>query len=109
MSRTARRVRVAATAFAAVTVLAACSGSSDPTVSKDTLQSKVQTLMKQQTGKDYPVTCKGGLKGKADSRQRCTWKADDGSTLGITVTVNDVKDKKVNFHVQADDAATPAP
>lgn len=78
-------------------------------VSRAVLERKVRKEMAAQTQKSFPVTCKGGLAGKMGATQRCIWKASDGSTLGIDVELTGYSKGQANFHIQADDEATPAP
>ena len=62
-----------------------------------------------QTGQPKPdITCPEDLAGKVGTTTRCTLKADDGSTLGVTVTVSSVDGHKINFDIKADDKASPA-
>ncbi|GAA2357715.1 hypothetical protein SVIO_039970 [Streptomyces violaceusniger] len=48
------------------------------------------------------------LVGKVGNTTRCELTADDGSTLGVSVTVSSVDGDQVNFDVKADDTASPA-
>ncbi|WP_330337480.1 DUF4333 domain-containing protein [Streptomyces sp. NBC_00557] len=99
---------------AAGALLAGCSGSvsvgkSEPKVSADKLATTVSEQLAAQTGRPKPhITCPEDLTGKVGSSTRCKLTADDGSTLGVTVTVTSVKGSKVNFDIKADDKASPA-
>ncbi|MGW3205416.1 DUF4333 domain-containing protein [Streptomyces sp. NPDC001135] len=102
-------------AVAAGSLLVGCSGSvsvskSEPKVSADKLATTVSERLAAQTGRPKPhITCPEDLTGKAGTSTRCKLTADDGSTLGVTVTVTSVKDGQVNFDIRADDKASPAP
>ena len=78
-------------------------------VPQSVLEQKVRQEMAAQTEKSFPVSCEGGLDGEVGATQRCVWKASDGSTLGIDVRLTGYSGGKANFHIQADDEATPAP
>ncbi|MEU9477386.1 DUF4333 domain-containing protein [Streptomyces sp. NPDC048191] len=101
-------------AVAAGTLLVGCSGSvsvkkSEPKVSADKLASTVSERLAAQTGQPKPhITCPEDLTGKVGSSTRCKLTANDGSTLGVTVTVSSVKGSQVNFDIKADDKASPA-
>ena len=45
--------------------------------------------------------------GKVGNTTRCTLTADDGSTLGVSVTVSSVDGDQINFDIQADANASP--
>jgi hypothetical protein len=85
---------------AAIGLTTAGCASGGSRVEKGELAKQVRTLMKQQTGKDYPVSCPTDLKAKVGAVEHCTWSATDGSTLDLTVTVQ---------KVDGASAVTPAP
>ena len=58
---------------------------------------------------DKLLALKGQRPPASGATERCMITADDGSTLGVTVTVNTVKGKTVNFDIQVDETVTPAP
>ncbi|MGH3359886.1 MAG: DUF4333 domain-containing protein [Nocardioidaceae bacterium] len=88
-------------------------GSEEPTtgtpIAQDVLEQEVRSFFKQETGKSFPVSCEGELEGEVGATQRCTWNASDGSTLGVDVKLTGYSGGQANFHIQADDKATPAP
>ncbi|WP_244189314.1 DUF4333 domain-containing protein [Streptomyces incarnatus] len=102
-------------AVAAGTLLTGCSGSvsvgkSEPKVSAGKLATTVSERLAAQTGRPKPhITCPEDLAGKVGSSTRCKLTADDGSTLGVTVTVTSVQGSQINFDIKADDKASPAP
>ncbi|SDN12073.1 protein of unknown function [Streptomyces sp. cf386] len=55
------------------------------------------------------VTCPDDVSAKVGTTTRCKLTADDGSSLGVTVTVTSVEGTKMNFDIQADETASPAP
>ncbi|WP_445524357.1 DUF4333 domain-containing protein [Streptomyces cyslabdanicus] len=101
-------------AVAAGVLLVGCSasvsiGSSTPKLSKDKLADTVAEKLAATTGRPKPdVTCPENLVGKAGTTTRCTLTAEDGSTLGISVTVTSVEGKQINFDIKADETASPA-
>ncbi|MEU1013912.1 DUF4333 domain-containing protein [Streptomyces sp. NPDC088810] len=94
-------------------MLIGCSGSvtvekSKPTLSADELATTVSEKLAARTGRPKPhITCPEDLAGKVGTTTRCTLTADDGSTLGVTVTVSSVEGKQINFGIKADDKASP--
>ncbi|MFD4032574.1 DUF4333 domain-containing protein [Streptomyces sp. NPDC058637] len=111
------RLSTAAWSIAAMTgaLLAGCSGSvsignTDPELSADKPATTVGKKLAAMTGQPVPdVTCPGDLAGKAGTTTRCTLTAGDGSTVGVTVTVTSVDGSRINFDIEADDTASPAP
>ncbi|MFJ9589851.1 DUF4333 domain-containing protein [Streptomyces acidicola] len=101
-------------AVAAGALLVGCSGSvsignSEPTLSADKLATTVAEKLAVTTGQPKPdITCPEDLAGKVGNTTRCTLTADDGSTLGVTVTVSSVDGDEINFDIKADDTASPA-
>jgi hypothetical protein len=102
-------------AVAAAALLVGCSASagvekSTPKLSADKLSDTVAEKLAATTGQAKPnITCPDDLEGKVDTTTRCKLTADDGSTLGVTVTVTGVDGNKINFDVKADNTPTPAP
>ncbi|WP_330354492.1 DUF4333 domain-containing protein [Streptomyces chartreusis] len=102
-------------AVAASALLVGCSAS--VTVDKPTLKmsaDKLATMLADKlaatTGQPKPhITCPEDLVGKVGTTTRCKLTADDGSTLGVTVTVSSVDGDQINFDFEADDTASPAP
>lgn len=101
-------------AVAASMLLVGCSGSvnvgkSEPKLSANTLATEVSEELAATTGQPKPdITCPKDLKGKVGTTTRCTLTADDGSTLGVTVTVTSVDGDKIGFDIKADDTPSPA-
>ncbi|CAM5331448.1 DUF4333 domain-containing protein [Streptomyces griseus] len=102
-------------ALAAGALLAGCSasvnvGGSEAKLSKDKLSATVAEKLAETTGQPEPdVTCPEDLAGKVGTETRCTLTAGDGSTLGVTATVTSVDGDKINFDIEADQTASPAP
>ncbi|MBD3003189.1 MULTISPECIES: DUF4333 domain-containing protein [unclassified Streptomyces] len=101
-------------AVAAGVLLVGCSASvsvekSTPKVSADKLATVVAEKLAATTGRPKPdIACPEDLVGKVGNTTRCELTADDGSTLGVSVTVSSVDGDQVNFDVKADDTASPA-
>ncbi|MEV4971319.1 DUF4333 domain-containing protein [Streptomyces scopuliridis] len=101
-------------AIAASALLVGCSasvdvGTSTPKLSADKLATTVSEKLAATTGQPKPkITCPEDLTGKVGTTTRCTLTADDGSTLGVTVTVSSVKGEEINFDIKADETASPA-
>jgi hypothetical protein len=98
---------------AAALLLAGCSGEihvgGAPKLSRDKLADTVAQKLADTTGRPEPdITCPEDLTGKVGASARCTLTADDGSTLGVTVTVTSVDGSQVDFDIKADDHAAPA-
>ncbi|MFD5714709.1 DUF4333 domain-containing protein [Streptomyces pharetrae] len=95
-------------------LLAGCSvsastGDAEPKLSSDKLADTVAQKLADTTGRPKPdVTCPEDLTGKAGTTTRCTLTADDGSSLGVTVTVSSVDGDRINFDIKADETASPA-
>ena len=113
------KTRLSAAAWSLSTVavgvlLAGCSasvstGSSEPKLSSDKLATTVAEKLAATTGQPKPnVTCPKDLAGKVGNTTRCTLKASDSSTLGVTVKVTSVGGDKINFDIKADETASPA-
>ncbi|MEU8568637.1 DUF4333 domain-containing protein [Streptomyces pathocidini] len=105
---------LALSTMAASALLVGCSGSvnvekSEPKLSADKLATTVAEKLAATTGQPKPdITCPKDLVGKVGTKTRCELTADDGSTLGVTVTVSSVSGDKINFDIKADDTASPA-
>ncbi|WP_407547553.1 DUF4333 domain-containing protein [Streptomyces sp. Pv4-95] len=105
-----------ASALAAGVLLVGCSVSasthgaeSTPKLSADKLATTVAKKLAATTGQPTPhITCPEDLVGKVGTTTRCKLTADDGSTLGVSVTVSSVEGSQINFNVKADDTPTPA-
>ncbi|EST37487.1 hypothetical protein N566_12795 [Streptomycetaceae bacterium MP113-05] len=94
---------------AAAALLSGCSGevhvgSTTPKLSADKLADTVAEKLAATTGRPEPqITCPEDLEGKVGTTTRCTLTADDGSTLGVSVTVTSVEGTQINFDIKADD------
>ncbi|WP_411081205.1 DUF4333 domain-containing protein [Streptomyces sp. cmx-18-6] len=101
-------------AVAAALLIVGCSGSvtvgnSEPKLSSDKLATTVAQKLADTTGQPTPdVACPEDLVGKTGTTTRCTLTANDGSTLGVTVTVTSVRRGEINFDIKADETASPA-
>lgn len=95
-------------------VLVGCSGSvhvgsADPEMSAEKVAALVSEKLASTTGQPKPdIACPGDLVGKVGTTMRCKLTANDGSTLGVTVTVTSVDGDQINFDLEADAAASPA-
>lgn len=101
-------------AIAVGVLLTGCSasvnvGKTDPKISADKLATTVAEKLAASTGQPTPdATCPEDLVGKVGTTTRCTLTADDGSSIGVTVTVSSVDGDQINFDIEADDTASPA-
>ncbi|MFE5123696.1 DUF4333 domain-containing protein [Streptomyces sp. NPDC056669] len=101
-------------AVAAGVLLVGCSasvsvGKSTPKLSADKLATIVAEKLAATTGRPEPhIARPEDLVGKVGNTTRCKLTADDGSTLGVSVTVSSVDGNQINFDVRADDTASPA-
>ncbi|MFD3613953.1 DUF4333 domain-containing protein [Streptomyces sp. NPDC058676] len=97
------------------TLLVGCSasvdvGTSTPKMSSDKLATTLSEKLAATTGQPKPdINCPEDLAGKVGTTTRCTLTADDGSPLGVTVKVTSVDGDQINFDIQADGTASPAP
>ncbi|MFE1318396.1 DUF4333 domain-containing protein [Kitasatospora phosalacinea] len=81
-----------------------------PKVSADKVGKLAAQRLAQVTKQPEPdVVCPDDLLGKVGTVMRCQLTADDGSTLGVTITVTSVSGKNVNFDIKADERGTPKP
>ncbi|MFV0134698.1 DUF4333 domain-containing protein [Streptomyces sp. HMX87] len=115
MSATRRPAAARSLATLAVgALLAGCSasatvGGSEPKLSSEKLADTVAQKLADTTGRPEPdITCPEDLAGKVGTTTRCTLTADDGSTLGVTVTVSSVEGDRIEFDIKADETASPA-
>jgi hypothetical protein len=110
-----RRALLSLSAAAVGLLLVGCSasvhvGASEPELSAGKLSDEVARQLAATTGQPKPdVACPEDLAGKVGTTTRCTLTAGDGSTLGVTVTVTSVKDERIQFDIEADKTASPAP
>lgn len=102
-------------AVAAGVLLVGCSasvsaGTSEPRLSADKLATSLADKLATTTGQPKPdITCPEDLVGKVGKTTRCTLTANDGSTLGVTVTVTSVDGDQIQYDFEADKSASPAP
>ncbi|MFD9598821.1 DUF4333 domain-containing protein [Streptomyces sp. NBC_01224] len=102
-------------AVAAGALLVGCSasvsaGKSEPKLSSDKLAASLADKLASTTGQPKPdITCPEDLAGKVGTETRCTLTSNDGSTLGVTVTVTSVDGKQIHYDFKADETASPAP
>ncbi|MFD6276267.1 DUF4333 domain-containing protein [Streptomyces sp. NPDC060209] len=102
-------------AVAVGVLLAGCSasvsaGKTDPKLSSDKLADSLADKLAATTGQPKPdITCPEDLAGKVGTETRCTLTADDGSTLGVSVTVTSVDGEQIHYDFKADETASPAP
>ncbi|MEV6260762.1 DUF4333 domain-containing protein [Streptomyces sp. NPDC051784] len=112
---TAAKWSVPAVAVTAGMLLVGCSasvhvGKTEPKLSAEKLATTVSEKLARTTGQPEPdVSCPEDLTGKVGTTTRCELTADDGSTLGVTVTVTSVEGEQINFDIKADETASPAP
>ncbi|MFF4784512.1 DUF4333 domain-containing protein [Streptomyces griseorubiginosus] len=84
-------------------------GKSEPKMSSDKVASLVSEKLAATTGQPKPdISCPEDLVGKVGTTMRCKLTANDGSTLGVTVSVTSVEGKQINFDIEADATASPA-
>ncbi|MFC8228689.1 DUF4333 domain-containing protein [Streptomyces sp. NPDC057287] len=108
-------VKWSLTAVTAGALLAGCSasvnvGTSEPKLSAEKLATTVSEKLARTTGRPKPdISCPEDLAGRVGTKTRCKLTADDGSTLGVTVTVSSVEGEQINFDIKADETASPAP
>lgn len=101
-------------AVAVGVLLAGCSasvsvGNSEPKLSADKLATTVSEKLAAAMDRPEPdITCPEDLLGKVGTTTRCTLTADDGATLGVTVTVSSVDGSHINFDIKVDDTVSPA-
>lgn len=91
------------TTLVAAALAASLAGCGTGSVSKSDVESKVKDVFSSKIPGTITVSCDGDLKAEKGKTERCIITADDGSRLGVTVSVTDVKDGKADMHFQADD------
>ncbi len=90
-------------------LLAAGCSSGTPTVSQTDVETQVKEAVAKQVGQTpKSISCPSSLAATVGATQRCTLTAEDGSTIGLTVTVTSVEGGTAKFSVQVD-SASPAP
>ncbi|TDE08962.1 DUF4333 domain-containing protein, partial [Jiangella asiatica] len=102
------RTRSAAMLGVVALALAGCSVFGEKTVPRSELEDGVRRLLEEQVGQPIDsVSCDDDLAGEVDASVRCTLTAEDGSTIGLTVTATDVDGNDVRYEVQVDETASP--
>jgi hypothetical protein len=72
-------------------------------VDKSKVEQQVSDQLTAKVGqRPTAVVCPGDLKGKKGTTMRCQLEADDGSKIGLTVTVTSVKGTDVRFDIHVD-------
>ncbi|MFC8723337.1 DUF4333 domain-containing protein, partial [Kitasatospora sp. NPDC057198] len=78
-----------------------------PKVSADKLEKEVaKTLAEKYDQPEPTVTCPGDLAGKVGTTMRCKLTAEDGSSLGLTVTVTSATGTGLKYDIKVDDLPT---
>ena len=87
-----------------VLLAAGCSVSvGSTTVSKSKLEQKVADRLAAKVGqRPKAITCPGDLKAEKGTKMRCRLEADDGTKIGLTVTVTSVQGSDVKFNIKVD-------
>lgn len=98
---TSARRRIA-TALAVLAI--AATGCGAGAVAQDELETGVADQLEEQVGQRPEVDCADDLVAEKGETVRCELTADDGSTIGATVTVDSVDGDDVRYTVQVDDA-----
>ena len=91
-------------------LLAGCSFSTGGgSLSKAQVEKKIADKLAAESGqRPKAVICPDDLKGEKGTTMRCQAEADDGSKIGLTVTVTAVKGSHVSFSFEVDAKGTPA-
>ncbi|HEY7483269.1 MAG TPA: DUF4333 domain-containing protein [Streptosporangiaceae bacterium] len=87
-----------------VVLVAGCSFSTgDKAVDKSKVEQQISDLLTAKVGQ-HPksISCPGDLTAKQGTTMRCQLEANDGSKIGLTVTVTSAKDNDVKFDVKVD-------
>lgn len=99
--RTFKRRATATAALALALSTAACSAGS---VAQKDVEQGVADQLEKQVGDRPEVSCASDLKAEVGKTVRCELTADDGSTIGATVTVDKVDGDDVDYTVQVDNS-----
>lgn len=96
-------IRRVAVALLGTWALVACSDSGG--VDREELEQTVKEKLAEEVGQTpKSIDCPEELKAELDASIRCTLTAEDGSEIGLTVTVTGVDGGDVNFDIQVDDS-----
>lgn len=91
-------------------VAASCSTGGDDAVSREDVQENVADELEQLTGeRPSEVDCPDDLDAEEGATMRCTLAADDGSSIGVTMTVTEVDGDNVQWDIQVDDTVESGP
>lgn len=102
--------RAGAAAAIAALALCGCSVLGEQSVPAEELEEGVGNLLEEQIGQPVAsVDCEDDLAAEVGTEVGCTLEAEDGSTIGLTITAESVDGGEVNYQVQVDDQAIPAP
>jgi hypothetical protein len=72
-------------------------------VSKAKIEKKISDRLEATVGqRPKAVICPGNLKAEKGTKMSCKLEADDGSKIGLTVTVTAVKGSDVKFNIKVD-------
>jgi hypothetical protein len=72
-------------------------------VSKAKIERTISDRLEATVGqRPKEVTCPGNLKAEKGTRMHCQLEADDGSKIGLTVTVTAVKGSDVKYDIKVD-------
>jgi molybdopterin-biosynthesis enzyme MoeA-like protein len=89
-----------------VALVAGCSvsiGAGSPALGRHQVEKEVSDRLTQKVGqRPKAITCPGDLEAKVGTTMRCRLEADDGSKIGLTLTVTSVKGKHVRYNIQVD-------
>ena len=100
------RIGLSAPLICGAVLLAGCSASVSAggnAVDKSEVEQQVVDQLAAKVGqRPKAVVCPGNLKAEQGTTMRCQLEADDGTTLGLTVTVTSVNGSDVKFDTQVD-------
>lgn len=104
------QMRTVAAAGALLLAVTGCSLLGEEKVPVDDLEEGVSGLLEEQVGQPVSsVDCDDDLAAEVGSEVRCTLEAEDGTTIGLTVTAESVDGDEVNYEVVVDDEMSDAP
>ena len=95
--------RTAAVLGGAALALAGCSILGEQSVPAEDLEKGVADLLEEQVGEPVAsVDCDNDLAAEVGSEVRCVLEAEDGSTIGLTITAESIDGGDVNYQVEVD-------
>ncbi|WP_298323216.1 DUF4333 domain-containing protein [Haloactinopolyspora sp.] len=81
-----------------------CSILGEQSVPAEDLEEGVADLLEEQVGEPVAsVDCDDDLAAEVGSEVRCILEADDGSTIGLTITAESIDGGDVNYQVEVDE------